>query len=396
MDARSTITLVVVTCATASMACGGGGGQGDDDSQGPGITNLDTGASTATGASTGTGTGVVTGGGSSTSTTDDGLDGTTDGLRFDLPTVVDLSPGDDECAAVTVEGELVPAPADVVFVVDNSGSMGFEAMQIQAEMNGFSGQIIASGIDVHVVLISSYPGVGNGICIPPPLGGGGCPLNDDAPPVFTHVDRQVNSHDAWQALLQTHGQWGPAWREDSSKHIVVVTDDTSSMDWTDFDDDFTDLDPSYADYIHHSVVCHSNCPDAAGIGTDYIQLSMVTGGVASDLCAQDFQTVFDVLSTEVIGGAQLACEFEIPPPPGDLEFDPDEVNVEFDDGLGNVLPIGKVDSAADCPNVTDGWYYDDPTTPQHIVVCPQTCDKLQDAEDGTVNIAFGCASVPAG
>ena len=373
MDARRLLALL--TACAGLPACGNPGSGSDDDGTGSGITVL-----------------------TATATVGDTLDGTADGTEGGIKLDVPMSDilGNDECAAVSEAAELVPLPADIIFVVDNSGSMSFEAEQIQAEMNDFSAQIIASGIDVHVVLVSSYPSNGNGICIPPPLGSGGCPNVDDNPPLYTHVDRRVSSHDAWQALLQTHPDWGPAWRAESSKHIVVVTDDTSNMDWDEFDPQFLGLDPSYEGYIHHSVVCHSNCASAAGIGTNYIELSMMTGGVAADLCDQDFQAVFDVLSTEVIGGTQLACEFEIPSPPDDMEFNPDQVNLEFDDGMGGILPIGRVDSAADCPNVTDGWYYDNPAAPQLILMCPQTCDKLQLSQSGTINIAFGCATTPAG
>ncbi len=335
-----------------------------------------------------------TGGTAGTESVTDSLDSDT-GEKLDLG-VSDLPGGEEECAAVSEAAELVPLPADIIFVVDNSGSMGFEAGQIQAEMNGFSTQIIDSGIDVHVVLISSYPDNGNGICIDPPLGNGGCPNADTFPPTFTHVDERVASHDAWEVLLQTHPEWAPAIRAESSKHIVVVTDDTSNMDMTEFDPSFLGLDASYAGYIHHSVVCHSNCASAAGIGTNYIELSNMTGGVAADLCDQDFQAVFDVLSTEVIGGTQLACEFEIPAPPDDMEFNPNQVNLEFDDGMGGVLEIGRVDSPADCPNVVDGWYYDDPETPTLILMCPQTCDKVQLSMNGSINIKFGCATMPAG
>ena len=342
-------------------------------------------------------TGVPLPGTDGTAGTADGdtevADGTGD--KFDLG-ISDLPGGDEECAAVSEAAELIPLPADIIFVVDNSGSMGFEAEQIQQEMNGFSSQIIASGIDVHVVLVSSYPNNGNGICIDAPLGSGGCPDDDDNQPTFTHVDRRVGSNDAWEMLLDTHDEWGPAIRPESSKHIVVVTDDTSDMDFADFDAAFQMLDPSYAGYIHHSVVCHSNCESAAGIGTNYIELSNMTAGVAADLCDQDFQAVFDVLSTEVIGGTELACEFEIPAPPDDMEFNPNQVNLEFDDGMGGVLEIGRVDSAAQCADVVDGWYYDNPDAPQMIFMCPQTCTTVQASMNGSINIKFGCATMPAG
>jgi len=377
------------------LGCGPDGSRGDASDDGGILPGLDTGGTTQ-GTTGGTTQGTTEGGGDDTATSEGSSDGAP---RFDLgndddgTTPPDM--GSDECAAVTEAAELIPVPADIIFVVDNSGSMQFEAGEIQDRMNDFSNQIIGSGIDVHVVLISSYPGNGWGICIEPPLGGGGCPGDDNNPPTYTHVDEEVGSHDAWQRLLATHGDWSGAIRDEAVKHIVVITDDTSNMDWDEFDADFLALDPSYAGYIHHSVVCHSNCPEAAGIGTDYITLSDNTGGVAADLCDQDFQTVFDVLATEVVGGSALSCEFEIPAPPDGMEFDPDAVNLEFDDGMGGILPIGRVDSPADCASVVNGWYYDDPVAPTMIVMCPQTCDEIQLSEMGSINIAFGCATIPA-
>ena len=85
----------------------------------------------------------------------------------------------------------------------------------------------------------------------------------------------------------------------------------------------------------------------------------------------------------------------IPPPPDGMDFDPDQVNVEFDDGAGGILDIGRVESPAECAGVTDGWYYDDPMAPTRIIVCPQTCTKIQGFDMASISIKFGCATIPA-
>lgn len=346
---------------------------------------------------------TLDGGGTADDGVDDGDDDggvgddNADGELFDLGNDDGVPEPDEpeDCAAVTQDANAVKQPADIIFVVDNSGSMSFEAQQIQANINAFSQQIIASGVDVRVVLISSYPNDGNGICVDAPLGAGGCPTMDTNPPTFTHVDERVGSHDAWERVLATHNEWANVMRPEASKHLVVVTDDTSNMPMIEFDAAFKALNPNYALYVHHSVVCHVNCPEAAGIGTNYINASNLTAGVASDLCDQDFQAVFDVLSTEVISGASLACEWEIPDPPDDAAFDPEAVNVEFSDGMGGGFSVGAVGGIDECPNVVDGWYYDNPADPALIRVCPQTCDKLQGFLMGTIDIIFGCATETA-
>ena len=375
----------LVALSIALGACGGDGEQ-SSISEGSGIESITAGLD-------GGDTGDTDGG---DGTTDDGAadDGSDGGVKLDVGP--DSQPEDEECAELSEQAEPVPVPADIIVVVDNSGSMSFEASEVQARLNDFSAQIIASGVDVRVVLISSYPDEGNGICIDPPLGGGGCPDADDAPPLFTHVDRKVSSHDAWEQLLDTHAEWSGVVRPEAIKHVVVVTDDTSDLEVQEFTDGLAALQPGMMPIVHHSVVCHSDCESAAGIGERYIDLSTQTGGVAADLCNQDFQAVFDALTTEVIGGSTLSCEFELPTLPGGMELDPNEVNVELHDEMGGVHPIGWVESLEDCDAVADGWYYDDPNAPTMIIMCPQTCDSFQDAGAASVQIELGCATVPAG
>jgi hypothetical protein len=350
------------------------------------------------GRSTAGGSGIPGGeeGGSDTEVEDDDGPGTKldvpDGAETGSP---DTSP-DDECVSYSEMAENTLQPADIVFVVDNSGSMGDEAGAVQANLNSFSQQIIDSGIDVHVVLISSYPEEGNGICVEPPLGSGGCPAADSNPPVFTHIDQEVDSNNALQLLLGQHAAWAGVMREDAAKHIVIVTDDESDLDAVSFDNQFRALDPSYIEYKLHGIVSMENCADAAEIGNVYIILGQLTGGLLSDLCDQNFQPVFDLLATEVIGGSVLACEWAIPEPPEGETLDPNAVNVEFDDGQGMVETIGRVDDPADCAGVADGWYYDDPAAPTTILACPQTCERMQNAMMASVSIQLGCATIPAG
>jgi hypothetical protein len=306
------------------------------------------------------------------------------------------STGERECAAVSAEAELVQLPADIIFIVDNSGSMNFEAGEVQANLNDFSEQIDISGVDAQVVLISSYPNEGNGICIDMPLGSGGCPNADTNLPGFLHVDIRVGSHDAWEVLIDSWADWSGSIRKQSSKHIVVISDDDPNMSDNAFDADFLALDPNYAGYFHHSVVSHSNCDSAASIGQDYIDLSNATGGIAADLCDQDFQAVFDALTTAVLEGTELACEFAIPEPPAGETLDPEEVNVEIGPALGPLDTIPRIDDMTQCDGVADGWYYDDAVNPTMIFLCPQTCGTIQGMKDGVINIGFGCETILPG
>jgi hypothetical protein len=341
---------------------------------------------------------------------DDGPTSETEGTKLDVGGAegADGSTGIDECAGISESGMVGLQPADIIVIVDNSGSMDFENAAVQNYMNAFSSQIFLANIDAHVVVISSYPD-NDGICIDPPLGVGMCPTDDNNPPGFTHVNVNVDSTNGLQLLLDQFPMFAPGvMRANAAKHVVIVTDDNSDLGANDFVTMFTALDPANVGFKFHGIVADANpgfsclqepphpcCITAAAAGTVYLELINDTGGVFGSLCEQDFQPIFDQLAMAVVAGATLSCEFDIPPPPEGETFDADEVNVEFDDGTGNLIEIGRVDSLADCMNVQDGWYYDNPADPQTILVCPQTCDLIQGFGDATISIQFGCETVIA-
>lgn len=90
----------------------------------------------------------------------------------------------------------------------------------------------------------------------------------------------------------------------------------------------------------------------------------------------------------------LECEWGIPEPPPDEEFNQDLVNVQFTTG-GTEQSIGYVESEADCASVGGGWYYDNPDDPQRIKVCDSTCSVIQGVTDARIDILLGCATEPA-
>lgn len=388
------ITSMITSATSVSTSKGSEGSSGDDSGQGGtagtgGAPTTSAGASATEAGSTGPGEATTT-----TTTTTTSGDGTTSGG--------DTTTG--ECAAITEMAMNKKQPADIIFVIDNSGSMDTEIASVQSNMNAFSTKIINSGIDVHVILLSAQ----DSICIDPPLGSGGCPVKDNNPPKLLHVNTSIGSNDALQKVIAHYPDYKDALRPDASTHVVVVTDDNSDLGANAFDTMFKALDPGFADYKLHAICgakdsgdilwCAQNalcCAFTADKGSVYLDLINKTGGEWGDLCLQDFTPVFNVLSTEVIQNATLACEWVIPDPMGDDPIDFGKVNVDFDDGMNNVQTIGKVESEADCANVSDGWYYDDPMKPTKIYVCPQTCAKIQGVKDAKINIKFGCETVIA-
>jgi uncharacterized protein YegL len=91
--------------------------------------------------------------------------------------------------------------------------------------------------------------------------------------------------------------------------------------------------------------------------------------------------------------ASSACEFEVPDGDGNMSVDPGKVNVVFKPSSGGQQTIGKVADGGGCG--MGGWYYDSPSNPSRIILCPESCAALQLDPSADVEVLLGCTSVPA-
>jgi len=202
-------------------------------------------------------------------------------------------------------------------------------------------------------------------------------------------------------------------RKNSVKHFIIVSDDADEWSADQFHQEIMALDPElFEDYVFHGIYSYMNKDEACAISESepcctyaapfrpelnldwsaYSELIEMRGGVSGDLCLQDFDPVFDAISTSVIINSEISCEWVIPDPPDGEVLDPDKVNVEFSWGGGQSYFIGRVNSPSSCDHVEHAWYYDDPADPKMIFVCPQTCEWFKSKEDAKVVLHFGCES----
>jgi hypothetical protein len=124
----------------------------------------------------------------------------------------------------------------------------------------------------------------------------------------------------------------------------------------------------------------------------------VTAGAASFSAALEKIRTTVSTTTTMVQNSKLACEYVIPPPTDGQKLDPDKVNVQITkDGI--VDKVGRVDSAAGCAAVGNkGWYYDPPTDPKSVKLCPATCTSIEGGDAGLpagttapkVDVLFGC------
>ncbi len=402
------VSLAISSGLLLALACSASPG-GEDGPAG-------TGSASATG---GAGGGTGSGGGNS---------GTGGGISLDSGTG-GSDPGDAACQTFSQEAKEVFEPADIVWAVDTSCSMIEEAAAVQTNINAFSQQIVATGIDAHVVMLAGYQFlILPGICVPGPLGSGLCPPqgSDTKLPNFLHPPNVlIDSVDAAKQLVQLFPVYKQMLRPNALKYLVVVTDDDSRTgtgsggtgDPGPYDNnpdlfikDYTALDPSLADSSGNpkwklsAVYSFTQCANAAAVGQVWKDIVTKTGGVHGDICqcppgqaapcAQTFQKIFNELATKIIQGSQpLTCEWKIPPPPAGQTLDPNKVNVEFiNQDAGTQETIFHVKDAAACDPVVGGWYYDNNAAPTSVKACPASCSKITPVVKGRIDVVFGCAT----
>lgn len=300
-----------------------------------------------------------------------------------------------ECAATSVEASEAIAPVDIVWVIDNSGSMSEEASLVQSNINDFAAAISGAGLDVHVVLITA-PGFVN---VPPPLG--------TDPSQFLRVEEDVQSSNSFEKLLSTYPRYADFLRVNANLHFIVVTDDESAMSANDFHTAMLgNLGKSFR--LHaiasppgstHSMFggfvldgCAGPHGEAADNGDTYWEEASRTGGLQLSICAEDWSRLFDDLTTRIAIPEMLPCAYDIPEAPPGETFDPGRVNVEYTPGGGGAPElIPNVRTIDGCSG--EGWYYDDPDDPTSVQLCPFTCRRLEEDAAGKVDVAFGCMTV---
>ena len=313
----------------------------------------------------------------------------------------------NNCAATAAQTQ--KAKVDMVFVIDNSGSMSNEMAQIKTNVNNFASKILNVGLDLHVVFIVARGTGSFQICVPPPLGGANCA---DNLPTFFHVPQSVGSTNSFALVLSTYDnanatlRWSDKLRPDSTKIFVEVTDDRSNKPYTEFDLELVQKKPDgmfgthqngvvqTRKYIWHSIVSKpfaepvpssKVCSGAAGQSVDYQQLSKLTGGLIDEVCKTDYSGVLDNIAKNVV--EKLGCELTYPKAEA---ADPTKLVVQFTPSGKPAQALTQVTDVSKCAQVQDGWYYDDNANPTKIILCPTMCTTANATPGSKLEALVGC------
>jgi hypothetical protein len=118
-----------------------------------------------------------------------------------------------------------------------------------------------------------------------------------------------------------------------------------------------------------------------------------TGGAQGQICVNNWQPVFQAITTTVVTQSMVSCEYDVPKPKSGT-LDPDKVNVDYLPGgnAKNPQPIYRVTDASQCTSGSGqgGWYFDDNNNPTRIYLCSDTCKAVQSDSKAKINVRFGC------
>ena len=128
-----------------------------------------------------------------------------------------------------------------------------------------------------------------------------------------------------------------------------------------------------------------------GIAVDKFNLDAVAqaGGTGSSTNV-DITAAVDEFVTALVNitSANLQCEIPLPSPaPGQIHVDPTKIQLFYKPFQGTSQQIPNAGSTAGCGSPNGGWYFDNPTSPTTITLCPCSCANLG---AGSIELDFGC------
>lgn len=231
---------------------------------------------------------------------------------------------------------------------------------------------------VYRDLVAATNGVAGELCL------------QDFQPVFDRLAEEIITNAGSEIACEWEFPVPPEGKTFSSDLVEVrrtrANGDSVTLTRVAGEGECTDAAWYYDDPVSPSKIfaCEQTCEAIQGdVGG---RIDVVFGCEVIDGCAAS--------AADISAEEGSSCQWPLPPAPDGTVLDHDSVNVRYTNAAGVGVLLGKVSDADECADVEGGWYYDDPDAPSAIVVCPTTCDLLQDG--GTnVQALFGCDSKPA-
>ena len=304
-------------------------------------------------------------------------------------------------SCVTARTNAAIAPVNLVFMFDQSGSMGDEAHGglIFGYKRSERWDPVTNGVKRFVAEPASA-GIRASLQYFPAETGSGCDVDYYKKPEVPLT--ALPNASPFIASINKHGPMGgtptlPAvkgaieYAKDlkaqfpQEKSAVVLVTDGEPSDCGSFDEVKALLAAEAANVQTYVV----------GVGNQLTALADLAkaGGTGTatlvDVSKSPQQTSDDLLKAlAAIRGQTISCSLPIPPPPDGKAIDPAKVNVAVS-APGQSGDVLTYDATCASP---DGWRYDDANAPKSIDLCPGACERARLAAGGAIEVQLGCAT----
>lgn len=199
---------------------------------------------------------------------------------------------------------------DILFVVDNSGSMGANQTQLSNNFDSFINVFSASGVDYQIAFITtdSYEFVGDIItpATPDPV----AEAMSQISAIGYRGSALERAYDMTYHATQYGADAGPGssfLRDDSKLVVIFISDEDEGShspvtDWTIMESQLLSLKTSSSMVVAHAVAgdVPSGCSGNGGAvaGTEFNNLVTSMGGTFLSICAEDWGTPMEELARD--------------------------------------------------------------------------------------------------
>jgi hypothetical protein len=350
---------------------------------------------------TGTGGEGTSGGGATPGSS--GRNGTS-GAAGSCPITVN----DAGCSGELYVGETIPL--DIYIMFDQSGSMlnmeqgGLTRMDaVRNAVDQFVHDPKSTGLGVGIGYFGYKP-IGSTTCNPADYEREAVPvgrLPENAQAIVDSLNGiQPTGETPSAAAIRGACTYAKSWKLATPGHevvILLVTDGkpeapvTCSTGGT--------CCPTLEDAVAAATECRSGKPGlktyVLGVGPllDNLGQIAVAGGTDKAYLVAGGDVSSQVLAAlnAIREAAAIPCELQIPPPPAGQTINLGQVNVVHTTSACETRTIYYRDSQAAC-DTNGGWFFDNPSAPQNVVLCGKTCDDVS-VPGGQLLFSIGCGRV---
>ncbi len=382
------LRLSLLASLGALVACSGGNGAGF------GLPNAGAGSGSGGSASIGFGSG---GQGSGAT----GNSGTTVGSAGN--TAQNCNPGPvDGCQGVSYEAESIPH--DIYIMFDQSGSMqtdvgGMTRLQaVQRATEQFLRDPDSAAISVGIGYFGFLP-IGQVSCDQKTYATPAVDITLNHEAVISSLDaRMPTGETPTSAALDGACSYATNYRQHHAGRGVVILLVTDGKPEAPASCAMGGCCPTLAQAVASASTCAgTGVPTyVLGVGPLLDSLNQIAegGGTKSAYLVGDQDVTTNVLNAlrAIRGDAKIPCDLEIPPANPGETIDYTRVNVFYAPaGDCNYAPVYGVQSKSSC-DANGGWYYDNPSAPTTVKLCPTSCSAVSQPGAG-LKLSLGCDTV---